>query len=299
MFDVDYVFPWVNSNDPQWINSISKYTKIDTNDNVRFRDLGLVKYSILSVEKYAPWIKNIVILISSKSQITEELLNLSPKIKFITHEEFIPKEYLPCFNSCAIEMFLHNIPNISEHFIYGNDDFYFRNLTSVDDFFTKEGKPIVHCTNIAEPYHTNFYKQIGRTIGTIREYLNSLNLTEKLLQPYKINHYQTPMCLTQNKQCFEVFKDKMLDSLTMFRSLNDNYNQYIYQYYGLEISNSYENNLLKKDETDNFGLYINPKRNFNDLYDTKCKVMCVNDGDNVGRQLLTKFGDEFEKIIKG
>ena len=39
-------------------------------------------------------------------------------------EEFIPKEYLPTFNSNVIEMNLHRIENLSEKFILFNDDLF-------------------------------------------------------------------------------------------------------------------------------------------------------------------------------
>ena len=36
----------------------------------------------------------------------------------------MPQQCLPTFNSTTIEMFLPKIPDLAEHFIYGNDDMY-------------------------------------------------------------------------------------------------------------------------------------------------------------------------------
>lgn len=45
-------------------------------------------------------------------------------IKYVFHDQFIPKKYLPTFSSTVIETFLHYIPGLSENFIYMNDDVY-------------------------------------------------------------------------------------------------------------------------------------------------------------------------------
>ena len=51
-------------------------------------------------------------------------------------------EFLPTFNSTTIETMLHYIPNLSEHFIYFNDDMFLIKPTKISDWF-KEGRPIV------------------------------------------------------------------------------------------------------------------------------------------------------------
>ncbi len=44
------------------------------------------------------------------------------KLIIITHKDIIPEIYLPTFNSLCIELYLYNIPNLSNNFIYFNDD---------------------------------------------------------------------------------------------------------------------------------------------------------------------------------
>ena len=52
-------------------------------------------------------------------------LNLDhPKLKLVTHKEFMPNEYLPTYNSAAIELNLHRIEGLSENYLYFNDDMY-------------------------------------------------------------------------------------------------------------------------------------------------------------------------------
>ena len=58
----------------------------------------------------------------------------------------MPAQCLPCFNSSLIEKFLYKIPDLSEHFLYANDDMYMNKTVTANDFFTQEGYPIVRLT---------------------------------------------------------------------------------------------------------------------------------------------------------
>jgi len=42
----------------------------------------------------------------------------------VNHKDFIPEEYLPIFNSNAIELNMHKIKELSENFVYFNDDMF-------------------------------------------------------------------------------------------------------------------------------------------------------------------------------
>jgi hypothetical protein len=44
------------------------------------------------------------------------------RVIFIKHEAIIPASYLPTFNSNVLEIYLHRIPNLSEIYMYLNDD---------------------------------------------------------------------------------------------------------------------------------------------------------------------------------
>lgn len=57
------------------------------------------------------------------------------KIHVVLHEDIIPAELLPTFNSSTIECFYHNIIGLSDRFIYGNDDMFVLNSCTETDFF--------------------------------------------------------------------------------------------------------------------------------------------------------------------
>lgn len=125
--DIDLVYLWVNGNDPKWQAKrdacIGRPSGSQAHCKGRYADSGELKYSLRSAEKYAPWIRRIFIV--TDNQIPEWLNTDNPKVQIVDHTEIMPAECLPCFNSAVIEMFLCNIPGLSEHFLYANDDTYF------------------------------------------------------------------------------------------------------------------------------------------------------------------------------
>ena len=131
-FPIDLVYLWVDGSDVEWQKEKqfwrTKEEALDVqSDNIgRYFDNNELKYSLRSAEKYAPWIRKIFIV--TNGQVPKWLNTDHPKIKLIFHKDIIPAEYLPTFNSCAIECFLSNIPNLSEHFLYANDDMFFNFL---------------------------------------------------------------------------------------------------------------------------------------------------------------------------
>ena len=58
-----------------------------------------------------------------------------PKLNIVRHEDFIPADCLPVFNSNAIEINLHRIQGIAEHFVIFNDDTFLLQPIEPDLFF--------------------------------------------------------------------------------------------------------------------------------------------------------------------
>ena len=144
--NIDLVYLWVDGNDPVWQAKRNAFFG-KTNENTavnckgRFIDNDELKYSLRSIEKYAPWIRNIFIITDNQKPTWLDLAN--PRIKIIDLVDIMPQESLPCFNSSLIEKFLHKIPELSEHFLYSNDDMFMNKNVTPNDFFTTDGFPFV------------------------------------------------------------------------------------------------------------------------------------------------------------
>ena len=102
----------------------------------RFYDNNELKYSLRSIEKYAPWFRNIYIV--TNGQVPNWLNLTNSRVKLIKHEEiFQNKTHLPTFNSAAIETHIHRIKGLSKYFVYFNDDLLLTKPIWPDDFHTK------------------------------------------------------------------------------------------------------------------------------------------------------------------
>ena len=134
--DIDFVVLWVDPNDPKWQHKKLDYTpdaKSDVGVN-RYRDWGILKYWFRSVEKYAPWVRKIHFV--TDEQIPEWLNLDNTKLCHVNHYDYIDKSALPVFNSSAIEIGIHNIPGLSEKFVFFNDDMFITDYITPDYYFT-------------------------------------------------------------------------------------------------------------------------------------------------------------------
>lgn len=142
--DIDIVVLWVDGNDPAWQAEKTKYqgkTLDDSNSANRFRDWGLMPYWFRGVERFAPWVRTVHFVTCGHAPA---FLNLNaPRLHHVRHTDFMPPEALPTFSSHALEMNLHRIPGLAEHFIYFNDDMFLLRPMPETAFF-REGLPCTY-----------------------------------------------------------------------------------------------------------------------------------------------------------
>lgn len=145
---IDIVYRWVDGSDKKWQAEKDKwYKKITGKTPIyqgsatteRFRDNDELKYSLRSVAECVPWINHIYI-ITGFNQVPKWLNTKHPKITIVPHEEIMPADALPTFNSTAIEMCITNIKNLSEHFIQMGDDMFFNKPLTPHFFYDRMGR---------------------------------------------------------------------------------------------------------------------------------------------------------------
>ncbi len=142
MPDVDVVVLWVDGNDPEWQAEKRKYDaneSADSNGSFRFRDYGLMKYWFRAIEKYMPWVRKIHFV--TWGHLPPFLNTANPRLNIVRHQDYMPEGTLPCFNATALEMNLFRIRDLSEHFVYFNDDMFVLRPMEKKDFFTEKGYP--------------------------------------------------------------------------------------------------------------------------------------------------------------
>lgn len=163
---IDFVISWVDGNDPVHKQKLASYkgghknaSRDDVAGSTRFANIGEINYCVASIHRFARFARQIFIITDGQNPNLEEFLsqhfdNIIP-IRIVDHKDIFKgyEEYLPTFNSRAIEAMMWRIPGLSERFVYLNDDFLFVAPCTEKDFF--EGDKTV-C--YADWYSTPFAK---------------------------------------------------------------------------------------------------------------------------------------------
>lgn len=253
---IDFVIPWVNGADPEWLEKKRKYdhaVDCDTSIN-RYRDWETLKYWFRGVEKFAPWV-NKVYFISDHQ--TPEWLNINyEKLSVVDHADYIPTEYLPTFSSHPIELNLHRIKKLSEQFVYFNDDIFLLRPISSDFFFVNqkpcddailspiimEGKSTIGkiCANDMGVINTHFTKtevMHDKTKWFHHKYGVQMLRTLCLLPWHHIpgffnDHLPQPFLKSTFNTVWQK-EEKLLDKVckNRFRNYNEDVNQWLMRYW--------------------------------------------------------------------
>lgn len=142
-WEVDVVYIWCDSNNPDYIKNRNFYSKQYKLNNYwsETRDHWEIVVSIKSVRKYMKFIRNIFICAPKWHRIK----NIDEKkynIKYVTNEEILGEENCPNFNSHSLELFTHKIKGLSDFFIQFNDDFFIGWEVELNRFYNFQLKKI-------------------------------------------------------------------------------------------------------------------------------------------------------------
>jgi hypothetical protein len=153
---IDFVLPWVDGSDSAWIARKREYeggdagqsSDFNANGDCRYRDMGLLRYWFRAVERFAPWVNKVFFV--TCGQKPEWLDETHPKLRLVDHRDYIPTEHLPTFNARAINLNLHRIAGLAEHFVLFDDDMFLLRPRTPRDFF-RGGLPVLPC-DLGIPY---------------------------------------------------------------------------------------------------------------------------------------------------
>lgn len=271
---IDAVYTWVNHADKKWQASWVSTFPNDKFDPDRYTSNDELRYSLRSINKYAPWI-NRIFIVSNCSQ--PDWMAEHPKIVWVKHEEIFPsKSMIPTFNSHAIEACLHRIPELSENFIYLNDDFVLNQPCLPLDFFDEIGRSVAYF----EPYGMVDSKA-GRdkSLDYLAAANNSKGLLRTVFSDYDARclHRHVPYALKKTiLQEIESKFPKAVESTRTAkrRSLSDvNMTSFFYHHYAFASGRAVKG--------ESASLIVRPSNVEKILgkYSYKYKVLCFNDGD--------------------
>ena len=244
MDKIDIVIPYVDNTDKVWLKIYNDYCirnnlreKIIDIKTDRYEDIGLINYQLKLINKHCKWVNKIFLLLMNREQAPKDLPS---NVQIVYHGAFIPQKYLPTFNSTTIEMFLWNIKDLSEHFIYANDDMLpFKDLKP-SDFFDDSGKikiewwneDIRECRNMFRYQCLNSYKHIAyRLHKKVEDY--------KYIRPA---HSWTPMIKSHCYNAYRLLEDVITKHIRAFRT-EYQYNQYIYPIFEYFVYGACDSNI--------------------------------------------------------
>lgn len=282
-FDVDLVYLWVDGNDPEWRKkkaffTQAHYTDVGMDTAARYADNGELKYSLRSVESFAPWIRNIFIV--TDNQVPEWLDLSNPKIKIIDHKDIVPSEFLPTFNSRIIEHNLHKIPGLSEYFLYANDDMFFNRHVKKSDFFGKDGWPIVRFNRrfLRKLWLKFLEKGLKKPTNNYnRAIQNSALLVEKKYGRYiahKTHHNIDAYRKSSYKDTYDTFKEEIEATFNNHTRADNDIQRNIYTFVPVVNHQAHVKYVTQKTS---FRCHIEKPKYFDRLRKYNPMLFCLND----------------------
>lgn len=143
---IDAVITWVDGADPHHKAKLSAYlasiggSRPRSASPSRFHDSNEIEYCVVSLLRFAPWIRTIYIVTDQQvPDIVKALKGTAyeSKVKVVDHTVIFAgyEDCLPTFNSSTILSVLWRIPGLAERFLFLNDDFALIRPVQPEDFF--------------------------------------------------------------------------------------------------------------------------------------------------------------------
>lgn len=295
--NVDIIIPWLNPTE-KWYKDYGDFAKKENPGRVR--DLGTFKYLLRSINKNCKWVNKVFIVLYDEEQ-KPNWLKESDKLKVIYHKDFIPNEFLPNFNSVVTDMFFSKIPDLSDNFIFMNDDMFFMQEIPKNFYFTNTGKP-VHQKTLKSGIYKKYNKAQWRYIEeNIYNFVNKVCNCELL---WSTHHLPIPFKKTLQQFIWHKYNNELLNKLKDSK-IRTNKNVCNWIFYGIEEINNLcsFNNIYEKYPCICFDLKNGmSKENLLKLIKNKY-IVCFNDGDfltydfekvknNINTILNEKFPDK-------
>jgi hypothetical protein len=301
---IDMVYTYVNGRDPTWLNIQQSYTTEDNNNsntiyektnNIRYLDINEINYSIQCCLRFAPFINKIYIITDNQIPPISGSLIEEGKVIIINHTEIIPANILPVYFSDVIESYMHNIPNLSELFIYNNDDFFFFDNITENDIYNIDTSGKIKCKiintfdiNVVKNYSSGYAKRLVNT----SKILNTIGIENKNL----INNHCSKILRKSTMKYIETEYAELLKTFRTHRFRNDITIQYLFLV--LNIDNMLNANIIVNNPDKKLYTIYDFAHNCDNSQNTikkftfkKCKFVCYNN-------MNSTYVDIFSKLMK-
>ena len=171
MEKIDAVITWVDGSEPNYKLKLEENLKNKEITNREYLQANEIHFCVASIIKFAPFVRKIFIVTDNQKPNLNEVRHLVSlnKVEIIDHKEIFRDnmDSLPTFNIRSIDALLFKIKNLSNKFIYFNDDMFLIKETSKEEWF-KDNKAV-----LTGSWTTTYNKQLTKTISQrIKNLLN-------------------------------------------------------------------------------------------------------------------------------
>lgn len=269
---IDIIIPWLNPNET-WYNEYKKYAKNEHPGRVR--DLGIFKYLLRSISKNCSWVNKVFVVLYDETQ-KPDWLKEGKRLKVIYHKDFIPSKYLPNFNSVLTDMHFSFIEELSDNFIFMNDDMIFmKNIP--ETMYFENNKPVHQPSIINGKYKDKTPAQWKYIERNIYSFVSKI-VGEDILY----TTYHLPIPFNKTLQQFMWYKHKNeFENMFLNSKIRSNTNVCNWIFYGIE--EKFNKCVLKPIYKTNPSICFDLKdgmteRSIRNLISGKT-IVCFNDGD--------------------
>ena len=221
-FPIDIVIAWVDGSDPVLNKKRMGFLNLKKKEippgaqPTRFHSLNEVTYCVLSILKFAPFIRKIFIVTDKQNpNIDNVVKQYFPErvsdIHIVDHSEIFEgyEDYLPTFNSICISNMLWRIKGLSNQFVYFNDDVFLVRHLKPSVWF-QNNRPVLRGKWVFPPYERLIWDGLksffqSTMLGKKTERVSSFQVNQwnaALLHGFKFRYFlsgHTPLALDKRR----------------------------------------------------------------------------------------------------
>ena len=220
MEKIDAVITWVDGSEPNYKLRLEENLKNKKIIKRQYLQANEIYFCVASIIKFAPFVQKIFIVTDNQKPNLNEVRHLVSlnKVEIIDHKDIFRDnmDSLPTFNIRSIDALLFKIKNLSNKFIYFNDDMFLIKETSVEDWF-KDNK-VVLTGSWAKTYNKQLIKTISHKIKNLLNIRPSFNAAQSKaanIAGFHNNYFKSYHCgRPQIKSVIKDFYDKNPQILT-------------------------------------------------------------------------------------
>ena len=180
MEKIDAVITWVDGSEPNYKLKLEENLKNKKIINRQYTQANEIDFCVASIIKFAPFVRKIFIVTDKQKPNFSGIRHMVSleKIEIIDHEEIFRDnlDCMPSFNIRSIDALLFKIKNLSDKFIYFNDDMFLVKETTKEDWF-KDNKAVL-TGSWAKTYNKQLIKTISQKIKNLLNIRPSFNAAQ-------------------------------------------------------------------------------------------------------------------------